>query len=324
MRTFLLSAAVAVSAVLLAPMPTSSAQPAAPVAPVVKRFDASADAQHRVAAYWTPDRMRAAIPGDRLVVRRAAPTRGASTGGTPTTIAPQEPTATAASGFSGGAYTGGGAVVKTTGKVFFTLKGVDYVCSGSSTASYNKSLVLTAGHCVNEGPGVFASNFVFVPAYDHGARPYGTWIAKSLSTPSQWATKGDFNHDIGLAVVNPASGELLADVVGAQGVAFNKPRGRVMASFGYPQAAPYDGTTLDWCWGKAVKDQLGGTDQGIKCNLTGGASGGPWYLNFSTTTGLGTTNSVNSYRYEFGPYKDYLFGPYFGDVERATYVAAAK
>lgn len=321
MHTFVLSAAVLLCAVLVAPVPTSAAEPAAPV---VAKLDASAAAQHRVGTYWTADRMRKAIPAARLVAGRAAPTPAASTGGIPTTIAPQEPTAAAAAGFVGGVYTGGGSVVKTTGKVFFTLKGVDYVCSGSSTVSYNKSLVLTAGHCVNEGPGVFASNFVFVPGYDHGAGPYGTWIANSLSVPSQWATKGDFNHDIGLAIVNPVSGQLLANVVGAQGVAFNKPRGQAMASFGYPQAAPYDGTTLDWCWGTAVQDPFGGTDQGIKCNLTGGASGGPWYLNFSTATGLGTTNSVNSYQYRFGPYKDYMFGPYFGSVERSAYLAAAK
>ena len=41
----------------------------------------------------------------------------------------------------------------THGKVFFTLGGNDYVCSGTALLSGNKSVVWTAGHCVNEGPG---------------------------------------------------------------------------------------------------------------------------------------------------------------------------
>ena len=51
---------------------------------------------------------------------------------------------------------------KEFGKVFFTLAGTNYVCSGSSTVSANNGLVQTAGHCLNEGPGAFATNFTFV------------------------------------------------------------------------------------------------------------------------------------------------------------------
>jgi V8-like Glu-specific endopeptidase len=35
--------------------------------------------------------------------------------------------------------------------------------------------VSTAGHCVNEGPGDFATNWAFVPAYNNGSAPFGTW-----------------------------------------------------------------------------------------------------------------------------------------------------
>ena len=47
--------------------------------------------------------------------------------------------------------------------MFFTLGGNDYVCSGTALLSGNKSVVWTAGHCVNEGPGEFATNWEFVP-----------------------------------------------------------------------------------------------------------------------------------------------------------------
>jgi V8-like Glu-specific endopeptidase len=320
MRTFVLTIVTAVFGALFVAPASGSDAAAAP--PVSHRVDSSDAAQRQVIAYWTADRMRSAVAGDRLVAGRAAPGPQEPQAGEPTRVASQKATAST-SGYTGGVYSGGGAVVNTTGKVFFTEKGFNYVCSGSSVAAGNKSLVLTAGHCVNEGPGAFVTNFMFVPAYHNGVAPYGVWTSSRLTTTSQWATAGDLNHDIGLAVVNLVGGKPLADVVGAQGIAFNQPRGRVMASFGYPQAAPYDGTTLDWCWGTAVKDPYGALDQGLKCNLTGGASGGPWYLGFATATGLGTTNSVNSYKYTGGPYKGYMFGPYFGSVEQAAYAAAA-
>ena len=43
--------------------------------------------------------------------------------------------------------------VSHIGKVFFTLGGVDYVCSANSVTSANGNTVSTAGHCLNEGPG---------------------------------------------------------------------------------------------------------------------------------------------------------------------------
>ena len=79
------------------------------------------------------------------------------------------------------------------GKVFFTLGGTDYVCSGTSLDSSNGSVVWTAGHCVNEGPGAFATNWAFVPAYRDGAAPHGTWTARTLLSISQWANGGDIS-----------------------------------------------------------------------------------------------------------------------------------
>src|SRR5262245_43980193 len=57
--------------------------------------------QNRIRAYWTPRRMR-----------DVAERRGSSSGGA--------------------LWTGGGAVARTTGKVFFTLGGRDYLCSAGT------------------------------------------------------------------------------------------------------------------------------------------------------------------------------------------------
>ena len=95
-----------------------------------------------------------------------------------------------------------------------------------------------------------------------------------------------------------------------------------MFSFGYPAAPPFDGSRLIYCSGRAFNDTVMTRDQGLRCNMTGGASGGPWFQNFNESTGLGMLNSVNSFKYTSGPFSNYMFGPSFGAYAQRTYTAA--
>jgi hypothetical protein len=270
-------------------------------------------AQAKVRDYWTPQRMRAAR------TMNVHPGKSWK----PASVAKGEPTIVKGSKGRGkhkqsstnigGPWTGGGKVVQTTGKVFMTLQGVDYVCSGSVVPAQNKSVVTTAGHCVNEGPGDFVTNFEFVPGYHNGQAPYGEWSATEVATTSQWAQQGDFNYDVGFAVVAPLNGQYLTDAVGSQAIGFNQARGQQVYAFGYPAAAPYDGETLDYASGVAGDDTYGDSDDlSLNTNLTGGCSGGPWFQNFDESTGVGTQTSVNSFGYTSQP--NVLYGPYFGSV----------
>jgi V8-like Glu-specific endopeptidase len=284
-------------------------------------------AHDKVVEYWTPQRMRDAVPADVLVADRDKSSAGGSVAaGRPTVVAPTKAQpAAAAAAFQGGYYAGGGEVRDTTGKVFFTLGGANYVCSGSAVSSGNEDVVLTAGHCVNEGPGAYATNWAFVPGYDDGARPYGTFTARQLTTTTQWANSGDFDYDVAFAVMNTLNGAHLTDVVGGQSIGFNQARGQYMYSFGYPAANPYDGSDIAWCHGTVVQDTFGGSsDQGLDCNLTGGSSGGPWFVNYDEATGLGTLNSVNSFKYRGGNMRNYMFGPYLGSVAQSLYASASS
>ena len=283
-------------------------------------------AQDSVAEYWTPKRMRDALPAEVLVADRDKSSAGGTVAaGKPTVVPQAAPKPAPSAAFVGGYYSGGGEVVDTTGKVFFTLGGANYVCSGSAVSSGNKDVVLTAGHCVNEGPGAFATNWAFVPAYDDGARPYGTFTARQLTTTTQWQNSGDFDYDVAFAVLNTLNGAHLTDVVGGQSIGFNQPRGQYMYSFGYPAANPYDGSDIAWCHGTVVQDTFGGSsDQGLDCNLTGGSSGGPWFVNYSESTGVGVLNSVNSFKYRGGSMRNYMFGPYLGDVAQSLYSSASS
>ncbi|WP_436500731.1 trypsin-like serine peptidase [Actinokineospora sp. HUAS TT18] len=253
------------------------------------------------AAYWTPAAMRSAVPLDTLTVD-ARKVRHDIRAGAPQVVGPL------AYPNGGSAWTGGGAVTRTVGRVFFTYQGRNASCSGNAVTSANKSTVMTAGHCVKLD-GAYHTNWVFVPGYNNGNAPYGTWTARSTKVTPQWHASEDINYDVGTAVVNPLNGQLLTDVVGAQGIAFNQPKAQNMYAFGYPAAAPYDGSKLIYCSGRTFGAFLS-SGIGMTCNMTGGSSGGPWFQTFTEGSATGIQNSVNSYKINLIP--TWMFGPYFG------------
>ncbi|MEV4176675.1 peptidase [Nonomuraea sp. NPDC049709] len=321
--TLLSVATLAIGAALL---PAGGAQAADTRARPKPAQQAAADTtseQRQVLTYWTERRMEAAqpldAPGPKQKLTAAEPEQGSAWTAPPTRGQAGGGVDLQAARSSGETWTGGGAVTRTTGRVFFTTQGRNASCSGTAVTSANKSVVMTAGHCVKMN-GAFHTNWVFVPGYAGGNRPFGTWAATRLLTTQQWNAREDVNFDVAAAVVAPLEGRTLVDVVGGQGVAFNQQRRQQMYAFGYPAAAPYDGSKLIYCSGRTFDDFLATDDHGLTCNMTGGSSGGPWMLNFNESTGLGTQNSVNSFKYNFAP--NWMFGPYFGNEAQSVYQAA--
>jgi len=265
------------------------------------------------ADYWTPDRMLAAISGD--VLADAAVIRG----NTSSAISVEKGPATKVKGIKGKPPIANRETpVDHIGKVFFSIGTTNYVCSGNAVSSANQSTVVTAGHCVNEG-GAFVTNFAFIPAYDNGNAPYGKWTAKALYAPAQWSGSGDMQYDTGFAVMNQLNGKNLTNVVGGSGVIFNQARGLQYTAYGYPQASPFNGRSLFSCTGTATNDTNNPqfNTQGIPCDMTGGSSGGPWFIG-SAPDGL--QNSINSYGYGGSAV---MYGPYWGTVIQDAYFAAA-
>ncbi|MET3935556.1 hypothetical protein [Arthrobacter sp. OAP107] len=272
-------------------------------------------------AFWTPERMRAALPGDVLAdkaLARQNENAVASASGPQETASSTKIRGTSKSPRLRALHENEDPV-SNIGKVFFTMSGQNFVCSGNSVVSENQSTVATAGHCVNEGPGAFATNFIFVPGYVDGEAPYGKWPARALFAPTQWSGAGDIRYDTGFAVVRPVDGELLADVVGSSGVQFNQPRGMDYKAYGYPAATPFNGQSLVSCTGTASNDSINPqfNSQGIDCDMTGGSSGGPWFVGDAD----GFQNSINSYGY--GTHSTRMFGPYWGSVIQKVYNTAS-
>ncbi|GAA3427105.1 hypothetical protein GCM10018953_42880 [Streptosporangium nondiastaticum] len=330
---------------------------AAGVADVVEHAAADdSPGRRRVLGYWTPQRMAAAVPigvlgkvtgllgGRRAAAgddRPAAPAvkglpaalaaggdrRAVSAHGRP--AAATERLAAPAAGnrraapVTGARWVTGGSVAQTTGRVFLTVGGVDYVCSAGSVRSANRDLVVTAGHCVKDGAGAWADNWVFVPGYDRGRQPYGQFTARRMFVAGPWARGADDSYDVGMVALNTRNGRHLGDVVGAQEIAFGTPRGRPAHGFGFPADAPYDGEQLVYCAGPVHDDPHEQTaDQGMRCDMTAGSSGGPWLTGFDAVTGRGTITSVSSFKYsdDHGT----MYGPYFGSTIRDLHTVAER
>jgi V8-like Glu-specific endopeptidase len=268
----------------------------------------------QTSAYWTHERMKNAKPRER-----AKPGGGGGGG------------AADWSGFtvplSGGAYAGEN---RKNGKVFMTIDGANYVCSGTAvTATTGINLVWTAGHCTTDGPGHDATNFMFVPGYYKGAEPDGRWTFTAIDSTPGWEAQGSdrFRYDVGAARVTKvgAPTATFASTIGTRPIAFGQnPTGQRLVSIGYPAAGRFNGSQQFGCtspfrrWDTtALLDPMQ-----ISCDMTGGSSGGGWFLdaNANRVADAGEPLvSVNSYGYQFE--KNTMYGPYMaaGGQAQALY-----
>jgi hypothetical protein len=206
----------------------------------------------------------------------------------------------------------------TVGKVFFTnAAGHDSVCSGTAVSSLNHSVVDTAGHCLYWNGG-WVKNLVFCPLYDNGSTPFGCWAARDLEVPADWigARANDLHHDFGMAIVAPNSQGDLTELVGGAGWAYNQPPNQQFYAYGYPAAHPYDGQTRQACEGPTGKSWQhgGGTVVSIPCGMTGGSSGGPWFIKSGDKWYLNGHNDFTSF---IQP--GHMFSPYYDDTWYALF-----
>ena len=276
---------------LVALLATSASASAAP-------FHRNDEDPREVRRYWTPERMKQAIPMDRMN-RAGGPQAyakasggGGSATSTEVAIAP-------------------GSVQTALGKVFFSDGVSNYVCSGTALTG---NVVWTAGHCVNEGPGDFYTNFLFVPAYRDGAAPYGKFPAPRLDTTDRWQTLGQFGVDVGAAIPETNEfGQELEAVVNERPILFNEARNQRYRAYGYPAAGKFNGQRLRVCdtaWSRNDTSTDPDT-MGVPCDMTGGSSGGGW---LTSTDGVA---SVNSYGYQ--SLKNVMFGPHLEVEAQALY-----
>ena len=221
---------------------------------------------------------------------------------------------------------------KITGKVFFTMAGVDYVCSGSFVKedSSNFDIIVTAGHCVwnnskNPNQRGFATNWIFIPNYALVGRTNGLTATTLIAHPT-FTSQSSFNttatlFDFAFAVVSQSDivENSKPSLVRSDSNSFWSSDG---VAFGYPAVSPYTGQLLFRSSGRVVGDpNNGGRTWRIPSGMTGGASGGPWYSGYSSTS-LGSTASVNSYKYSSD--SQGMYGPKFNQSTLDLYTQATR
>ncbi|WP_281899125.1 trypsin-like serine peptidase [Phytohabitans aurantiacus] len=184
-------------------------------------------------------------------------------------------------------------------------------CSATVVDADSNRLVWTAGHCIHGGGSSkkWHQNWIFYPHYRNGVDPaYGWWYAEQLWSWSKWIDGGNYSYDFGAAVMAPKpGGQRIASVTGGQGLAWNYSKNGYVHNFGYPAEWPFNGMTLQYCFGGTWAS---GADVGMKCNMTGGASGGPWLGWFDGWNGW--VNGNNSYKITWDPTR--MFSPYYGNA----------
>lgn len=185
---------------------------------------------------------------------------------------------------------------RAAGKLFFKIGSSSYLCSASLI---KPGVVVTAAHCVaNYGARQFYSGWTFVPAYNNGTAPYGTWTAKTATILTSYYAGTDncaqygviCPDDVAVITENPQSGRYPGSTTGWfgygwNGYSYNGSSQALITQLGYPVAL--DGGLL-----MQRNDSQGFTNRSYSNNtiigslMTGGSSGGPWVVNLGTAPSL--------------------------------------
>ena len=176
--------------------------------------------------------------------------------------------------------------VRTVGALFYTASSNRHFCTASVVNSSTGNLVLTAAHCVYLGG--YAQNLVFVPGYDDGAAPYGTWTVQKIIVANGWRQHQDPSLDYAyLKVVPPphSVGPIQA-VTGGLSVGFTLRDAHSITVVGYNDT---DQQPIR-CATKSFK--FSASQMKFYCRgFWDGTSGGPWIIGY-TGSGTGTVFGV--------------------------------
>lgn len=200
------------------------------------------------------------------------------------------------------------------GRLYVRRAGKEGFCSATAIDSPSRRLVLTAGHCVNSGPqdgkpGAWSTYLEFVPGFNLGVAPYGTFAlsGRPRALPG-WTKEGNPDFDLGAFLTEPnAEGVALADAVGGGAtIATDLDPHRRFETFGYPGGAERMRTCASGFAGEdpATTPLPGPSTVAVRCHWAPGASGGGWLID-----GGREIDGINSYF--DATEKQRTFGPYF-------------
>lgn len=175
---------------------------------------------------------------------------------------------------------------RTAGKLYFrTTSGRTSWCSASVIS---RRIVVTAGHCVHRGNNNvngWYTNFTFVPGYDNGVAPLGTWTATRAITTLGWYRSGGIvpatdDHAILIMRDRTISNRVyrIGEITGQLGWLTNALHPNHITQLGYP--ANLDNGLIMQVNNAETWRQFPKNNFSIGSDMRGGSSGGPWVQNF--------------------------------------------
>lgn len=226
-----------------------------------------------------------------------------------------------------GSYENGGHILGASGRIFYRSFGKDYACSGTviKDNKTGRSLVLTAAHCVfDDIDWNFGSNVIFIPERDSidltdmTAKDVHRECSKDIC--GCWSLSGGLVHDLWADTPWPARlaydyGLYVVDDIGdhqgtscgsdALDEAIDEMQFTVGVDLSYENIVGFGYSLIKkpdfrFCANTTEYNQPT-TDVDTYwlpgCGLQGGASGGPWLMDYNEKTGSGKIVSVNSWSY---------------------------
>ena len=193
---------------------------------------------------------------------------------------------------------------RAAGKLFFKIGNNSFLCSASLI---KPGIAVTAAHCVaNYGQKQFYSDWTFVPAYNNGSAPYGSWTAASATIKTAYYDGTDScaqygvicPDDVAVLTLNPQSGHYAGEYAGWfgygwNGYSYNSSSQALITQLGYPVALD-GGLLMQRNDSQGFVSTSNSNNTIIGSLMTGGSSGGPWLVNFGVPPSLSGT-SFGSY-----------------------------
>ena len=171
-------------------------------------------------------------------------------------------------------------------------------CSASVVDSPAGNLVMTAAHCVTSG----AIGARFVPGYEDGSSPFGTWTVTGVFVDAQWTLDGEPDDDVAFLLVTPSplntSDRSVESVVGANELSTSPVVGQTITVAGYGKGSDDHQVTC------TVATYDDGAAPAFDCpGFVSGTSGSPWITGTDPVTHRRTVGGIIG-GYEAGGYTD--------------------
>ena len=187
-----------------------------------------------------------------------------------------------------------------------------HFCTGAVVSGGAGDIVVTAAHCLY-GRG-FRRRVFFVPRYDRGRRPYGTWTSTTMLVDRRWRLRHDADLDFGFIVLRPRYGRRIASVVGANTLITNPGFHNLIRVIGYPSRSDR-AVVCD-----SVTHRFGRFQLRFYCpGFYGGTSGSPFLRHYSKRRRTGEIMGVIGGYQAGGAYSYLSYSAYFDHDIRRLY-----